>query len=80
MSYIYVYIRTGADSWLTSGFCAMNKNTIKRPLIRKSTKLLKFSGIQVDFSPQIRLEDNVEEFNAELPLFNRISYCHSWRT
>jgi hypothetical protein len=68
MSYICVYVRTGADSWLTSGFCAM-----KRSLPIKSTMLLKFSGIQVYFSPQIRLEGNVKACNAELPLFSRRS-------
>lgn len=41
MSYICVYI-AGADFWLTRGFGAMNENTIKRPLIKKITKLLKF--------------------------------------
>jgi len=55
----------------------MNKNTIKGSLTRKSKKLLKFSGIQVDLSPQIKIEDNVEAINAELPLFARISYRHS---
>jgi hypothetical protein len=29
--------------------------------------ILKFSGLQFDFSPQIRLEGKVEVFNAELP-------------
>jgi len=57
----------------------MNKNTIKCPLIRKSKKLLNFSGKQVDFSLQFRLEGNVKAFNAELPLFTRISYRYSWR-
>jgi hypothetical protein len=52
----------------------MNKNTIKGSLTRKSKKLLKFSGIQVDLSPQIKLECNVEAINPLNAKLNPI--CH----